>query len=264
MAGRKRVGLKSKAYVAGNIRPLVTLLLVMPCLFMAGVSFSRPDGILASSSVANPNQLAGKKIGAPTPATRLIIKLERRGTHTMASLPGMQTEDLSGELYHRLQAQRHVLGKDVQVLIKPSKDVPFHDLITVYSDCKRAQYRHIVFFADSDHVGNTVAARNAHHPNISNGFYIADGSGKVIINVVSRPGDASGKQLAPKIVIWGKNISFGRLTSVLSRLRSAEPRLNFILRADETMRYKYVSQVLEDCASASISSIHFMTKRPNS
>ncbi|NNM85290.1 MAG: biopolymer transporter ExbD [Phycisphaerales bacterium] len=146
MAGRRKIGMQHNVHVGPNMTPMVDVVMVILIFFMLGSSFSSPDWYLTNNTPAIKGGLSHAKT-KPMPATRLIIKLEMRGTHTMASLPGLQTEDLSGELYHRLEAKRHVLGKDVQVLIKPSEDVPYQDLITVYSDCVGARYQHVAFYA---------------------------------------------------------------------------------------------------------------------
>ncbi|NNM85289.1 MAG: biopolymer transporter ExbD [Phycisphaerales bacterium] len=122
----------------------------------------------------------------------------------------------------------------------------------------------IIFFLLVGHIAKKAAVKGVLLPHAKNGADLADKSGEVIINVVPRHSDTTGVQHAPKIIVWGQDVGYDQLKAELRKYKASNPNLKLVIRADKSTHFKYIAPVLEDCASAGISSIHFMTKRPNS
>ncbi len=118
--------------------------MVILIFFMLGSSFASRAWYLTNNIPAIKGGLANTPAKA-MPVTRLEIRLRQRGTHTMAVIGVFQTEDLSGRLARWLRQKKKLLGKKTQVLLVPGNNVPYQDVLTVYSDCVQAKFHHVAF-----------------------------------------------------------------------------------------------------------------------
>ncbi len=123
---------------------MVDVTMVILIFFMLGSSFASRAWYLTNNIPAIKGGLANTPAKA-MPVTRLEIRLRQRGTHTMAVIGVFQTEDLSGRLARWLRQKKKLLGKKTQVLLVPGNNVPYQDVLTVYSDCVQAKFHHVAF-----------------------------------------------------------------------------------------------------------------------
>ncbi len=143
--GRKRGRWEPRfGHVGPNMTPMVDVTMVILIFFMLGSSFASRAWYLTNNIPAIKGGLANTPARA-MPATRLEIRLRQRGNHTMAIIGVFQTEDLSGRLLRWLLEKKKLLGKKTQVLLVPGNDVPYQNVLTVYSDCIQAKFRHVAF-----------------------------------------------------------------------------------------------------------------------
>ena len=124
--------------------PMVDVTMVILIFFMLGSSFASRAWYLTNNIPAIKGGLANTPAKA-MPVTRLEIRLRQRGTHSMAVIGVFQTEDLSGRLARWLRQKKKLLGKKTQVLLVPGNNVPYQDVLTVYSDCVQAKFHHVAF-----------------------------------------------------------------------------------------------------------------------
>ena len=141
---RSKIGMHSAHHVGPNMTPMVDVVMVILIFFMLGSSFTSPVWYLTNNTPAIRGGFSDVKT-SKFPPVKLIIKLDRRGNHTMATIGSFQTENLKGSLFKWLNKRRKILGKKTQLIIKPHESVPYQDVITVYSDCVRARYHEVAF-----------------------------------------------------------------------------------------------------------------------
>ncbi len=134
------------AHVGPNMAPMVDVTLVILIFFMLGSSLASKTWFLTNHTPAIKGGLTNTPPTHREPPLRLRINLQQRGTHTVALVGSFQTEDLVGQLAHWLVKKKRLFRKlHVQVLLLPDKNVPWQPVITVYSDCIRAGYKHVAF-----------------------------------------------------------------------------------------------------------------------
>lgn len=150
-SGKKKRGLSKTSLHSGpNMTPMVDIVMCILIFFMLGTTFASPDLYLTNDTPAVKTGGLNKATGvAKMPATRIDIKLARRGSHTMATIANFQTEDLSGQLANWLKEKERKLrsfkGVKEAVLIMPTNAVPYQDVITTYQDCTQARFKAVGF-----------------------------------------------------------------------------------------------------------------------
>ncbi len=150
-SGKKNRGLSKQSLHSGpNMTPMVDIVMCILIFFMLGTTFASPDLYLTNNTPAVKTGGLNKATGsAKMPATRIDIKLARRGAHTMATIANFQTEDLSGQLAKWLKQKQRKLRSlhnlKMGILIMPGNGVPYQDVITTYQDCTQARFKAVGF-----------------------------------------------------------------------------------------------------------------------
>jgi len=121
----------------------------------------------------------------------------------------------------------------------------------------------IIFFLLVGHIAKEVSAQNVKIPIAKNGNELEDRSNQLIINVVPQTGQTPDFQPPPKIIVWGKEVSADELADDLSDYKSSHPDLTLVIRADQSIEYKYIAPILISCAKAGIDSVNFVTRHPS-
>ena len=121
----------------------------------------------------------------------------------------------------------------------------------------------IIFFLLVGHIAKEVSAQNVKIPIAKNGNELQDRSGQLVINVVPQTGQTPDLQPPPKIIVWGKEVSADELADDLSDYKSSHPDLTLVIRADQSIQYKYIAPILISCAKAGIDSVNFVTRHPS-
>jgi biopolymer transport protein ExbD len=55
-------------------------------------------------------------------------------------------QSMNRAIFEKLAARRKTISDDVQVLIVPDKNVPYQDVITIYDECVKLQFKNVAFF----------------------------------------------------------------------------------------------------------------------
>ncbi|HTV49314.1 MAG TPA: biopolymer transporter ExbD [Phycisphaerae bacterium] len=121
----------------------------------------------------------------------------------------------------------------------------------------------IIFFLLVGHIAKQVSAQNVKVPIAKNGNELEDRSGQVIINVVPQKGPTPDYQPPPEIIVFGKQVSIDELADELNDYKSNNPDLTLIIRADQSIQYKYISPILISCAKAGIDTVNFAIQNPS-
>jgi biopolymer transport protein ExbD len=121
----------------------------------------------------------------------------------------------------------------------------------------------IVFFLLVGHIAKQVSAQNVKIPIASNGNELQDRNGELVINVIPQHGETPDYQPPPQIVIWGQQVSTDELLNELVDYKSNHPDITLIIRADQSIEYKYIAPILISCAKAGIDSVNFVTRHPS-
>ncbi len=141
--------------------------------------------------------------------------------------------------------------------IKPMQDM--HVNVTPLIDIVMCL---IIFFLLVGHIAKQASIKGVRIPVAANGKGMTNRSNELIINVVPRHSSMAGVQRRPRIWVWGQQVRLGDLGGLLRTDKRKHPNLKLILRADQSIHYRYIAPILADCAGAGIDSIHFMARRP--
>lgn len=161
MLGRnKRRGVLKHApvHVGPNMTPMVDVVMCILIFFMLGSSLVVPDFFLKSNTAAvSKAGLGSESATAKLPSVMMKILLTRgteNGGATMvaafdttpvaltAPAAGARVED--NPVFQRLASR--TISEDVQVLIVPSSDVPWQDVITIYDFCTKLEFKQVAFY----------------------------------------------------------------------------------------------------------------------
>jgi biopolymer transport protein ExbD len=144
---------QSKAAIGPNMTPMVDVVMCILIFFMLGSTFLAPELALAS------NLPVGKGVGtldlnAPAPPVRFMLSLETRGEATwMVASDGTQLpmgspgiQDANNQAVSSfLAGKKAALSDWAQVIIAPQEKVPYQDVITLFDDCTRVQFKQVAF-----------------------------------------------------------------------------------------------------------------------
>ncbi len=161
MNHRRGILKQMHTHVGPNMTPMVDIVMCILIFFMLGMSLATPELFLKSNAAAVDKEGLGNDPGAQKlPAVRMSIKLARtmvNGREVTAvtafnetPLPMNDIHDvdqrLNQAIFERLAARRKSISDDVQVLIVPEKDVPYQDVITIYDDCVKLEFKQVAFY----------------------------------------------------------------------------------------------------------------------
>jgi biopolymer transport protein ExbD len=161
MNHRRGILKKMHFHVGPNMTPMVDIVMCILIFFMLGTSLATSDLFLKSHAAAVDKEGLSDQPGAQKlPAVRMNIKLARaalagRVVTTVTAfnespLPMNDIQDpdqrLNQAIFDRLAARRKTISDDVQVLIVPDRDVPAQDVITIYDDCVKLEFRQVAFY----------------------------------------------------------------------------------------------------------------------
>jgi biopolymer transport protein ExbD len=148
---------KISMHVGPNMTPMVDIVLCILIFFMLGAGLAVPDLFLTSNTAVDKAGLGTEVNNTKMPAVRMNIVLRRRNDVTYVTafdadpmrMNAVDDPDQSGNqlIAQTLMQKKARLSDDVQVIIVPDKLVPYQDVITVYNDCVRAQYKQVAFAA---------------------------------------------------------------------------------------------------------------------
>lgn len=141
--------------------------------------------------------------------------------------------------------------------IKPMQDM--HINVTPLIDIVMCL---IIFFLLVGHIAKQASIKGVKIPLAHNGKALSNRSNELILNVVPRQSSIAGVQRRPRIWVWGQNVPQSNLGEMLRAFKRKNPNLRLVLRADQSIHYRYIAPILTDCAAAGIDSIHFMARRP--
>jgi len=158
-AARRGVLKKMSAHVGPNMTPMVDVVMCILIFFMLGTSLAVPELFLKSNTAAIDKEDLGTETGTQKlPAVRLYIRLSRGaaggaggGTMVQAfndaplamSKVGEADQAANDAIYAKLAARRKTISDEMQVLIAPSKDVPWQDVITIYDMCVKLEFKQV-------------------------------------------------------------------------------------------------------------------------
>lgn len=151
-------GKKHKAmHVGPNMTPMVDIVMCILIFFMLGSSFAIQELYLANVPAVNTGGLGTQNSDAKLPAIKVRIVMRRVGETTKVIAFDQAKEGIddlyptSGgrskvdDIRDLLISKREQLNKDVQVIIAPEQNVPYQDVVTMYSLCIRAKFENVAF-----------------------------------------------------------------------------------------------------------------------
>lgn len=119
-----------------NMTPMVDVVMVILIFFMAGTAIMAPEMFLTAGLAVEPGDenLPGPIVEDPfeLPPARFTLRLRRAGGQTVIDGLGLESgaiEDLEGRLASVSGDGGD--GSEVAILIQPSVDVPFADVVAV-------------------------------------------------------------------------------------------------------------------------------------
>ena len=150
---------KNKAlHVGPNMTPMVDIVMCILIFFMLGSSFAIQELYLANVPAVSQSGLGDLKstdAKLPTVKTKIVMRRMGETTRVIAfdsswegiddlypTEGGKSKVDLIRDL---LIAKRDQLSKDIQVIIAPEQNVPYQDVVTMYSLCIKAKFENVAF-----------------------------------------------------------------------------------------------------------------------
>jgi biopolymer transport protein ExbD len=154
---RRGVLKKMATHVGPNMTPMVDVVMCILIFFMLGTSLAMPELLLKSNTAAIDKEALGAQGAAlKLPAVPLRITLTRGDGGTLVqafgetpmamSKIGDADQKLNEALYAKLAARRKTISDEIQVLIVPSKEVPWQDVVTIYDQCVKLQFKQVAFY----------------------------------------------------------------------------------------------------------------------
>lgn len=156
---RRGVLKKMATHIGPNMTPMVDVVMCILIFFMLGTSLAAPELFLKSKTAAIDKGGLGAAQGTQKlPAVLLRIELTRSPgdgstlvkAFNEAPLPmgkiGDTDQSRNEAIFAKLAARRKTISDDMQVLIVPSKDVPWQDVITIYDACVKLEFKQVAFY----------------------------------------------------------------------------------------------------------------------
>jgi len=169
-AHRRGVLKKMSTHVGPNMTPMVDVVMCILIFFMLGTTLATPEMFLKSNTAAIDKAGLGAEQGTQKlPAVRLYIRLSRAAKAAAGAgaggagvgvtvvqvfdegampMNGVGEADQSANkaIFDKLASKRKSISDEMQVLIVPTKDVPWQDVITVYKECVKLQFKQVAFY----------------------------------------------------------------------------------------------------------------------
>lgn len=158
-AARRGVLKKMSTHVGPNMTPMVDVVMCILIFFMLGTSLAVPELFLKSNTAAIDKGGLGSEQGTQKlPAVLLRIELTRvpgdgstlvrafNEVPVPMSKVGDADQSRNEAIFAKLAARRKTISDEMQVLIVPAKDVPWQDVITIYDQCVKLQFKQVAFY----------------------------------------------------------------------------------------------------------------------
>ncbi|MEI8194415.1 MAG: biopolymer transporter ExbD [Phycisphaerae bacterium] len=153
-------GKKNKAlHVGPNMTPMVDIVMCILIFFMLGSSFAMQELYLANVPAVNTGGLGDAKTDAKLPAIKARIVMRRVGEttkviafdHAMEGIddlyPAGGGRSKIDDIRDLLLDRQPKMNKDVQVIVAPEANVPYQDVVTMYSLLIKAKFENVAFAA---------------------------------------------------------------------------------------------------------------------
>ncbi|MEI8194414.1 MAG: biopolymer transporter ExbD [Phycisphaerae bacterium] len=150
-------GQNNSLHVGPNMTPMVDIVMCILIFFMLGSSFAIQEWYLNHVPAVLFSGGSPKLDKLPALQTRIVLR--RVGASTKVSAFGSTLEGIDSlsptaggraqvdDIRDLLVSKRAQLNRDVQIIVAPERNVPYQDVITIYSLCLKAQYEKVTFAA---------------------------------------------------------------------------------------------------------------------
>lgn len=150
---KKVVLTKMSAHTGPNMTPMVDIVMCILIFFMLASSFAAADLFLTSNMPAIDKKGLGDTKGdtaAPAIQSKIDVYMvgeSGKGQKAMVRGFGVIIEDLEQQLPLTLANKQREMSPDAQIIIVPTEEVPYQDVITVYDACMKARFKNVAFSA---------------------------------------------------------------------------------------------------------------------
>ena len=146
-------------HVGPNMTPMVDIVMCILIFFMLGSSFAIQEWYLNHVPAVTCVGPGGLRSETKLPPLQTRIVLRRVGQSTKVIAFGSTLEGIDDlypttggrskidDMRDLLISKREQLSRDVQIIVAPEPNVPYQDVLTMYSLCCKAKFENVTFAA---------------------------------------------------------------------------------------------------------------------
>ena len=130
-----------------NMTPMVDIVMCLLIFCMLTMDITGSHTVLESKLAAEkgPGIVDKPDLKAPAVTSRIEIRSDPQTHQPVVLAFGQVIRNLDRDLPEILVQKQADMSADVQIVIQPHSDVHYQDVITVYDQCIKAQFKNVAF-----------------------------------------------------------------------------------------------------------------------